>query len=275
MPARLRQALADALVLDHPDAPWQPPEQLPPENDIRLGITLLERQVGGCDRAHAAYCVAKMMAAFNERMTKAESDLRTSVWFEACGDVPNDLWSAGTIELIRAWKRDEHFGRVPEPSDMRAVVEDRLRRRSTDLQRCRVMLARMNTQKAPVPKQQAPHREQPIPRLKRILAEQRDDMTVSDSDRLFNCANTERALAFQERRLMEPWAQQFFDDRVAAAGGPPRDSVGRQASIAAQRSSPSAKRLAELAAAKREGRPLPEYRGDVAENFDIPEVNHG
>jgi hypothetical protein len=45
---------------------------------------------------------------------------------------------------------------------------------------------------------------------------------------------------------------------------PDRDSLGHQAKVAVDRSSPTNRRLAELAAAKREGRPAAEYR-------DVPE----
>ena len=39
-------------MLDHPDAPWQPPEVLPPVQDLRFGLSLLERQTAGVDRKH-------------------------------------------------------------------------------------------------------------------------------------------------------------------------------------------------------------------------------
>lgn len=168
MPASLKRALADALVLDHPDAPWRPPEQLPPSADLRRGVAILEQQLAGVDRKHAAWCIGKLASGFNERLTRDEASLRVEVWLEACGDLPADLWSAATVDLLRSWKRDDHFGRVPEPSDFRGAVQDRLARRALDLQRAKAMLAKAN---APERKADLPVREQPIPRLKRILEE--------------------------------------------------------------------------------------------------------
>ena len=183
--------------------------------DLRFGLSLLERQTAGVDRKHAAYCVGKLVSGFNERMTKDEGALRTEVWMEACGDIPADLWSAATVDLLRGWRRDDHYGRVPEPSDFRAAVQTRLARRLTDLQRCRAMLAKVN---APTePKSAGPIRVPEPVRLQRILEQQRI-ADVPDADRAFNMANTERALAFIERRPMVLWAQQFFDERAARDG---------------------------------------------------------
>lgn len=277
----MRRALADALVLDHPDAPWRPPEQLPPAADIRRAVAVLEAQLTGTDRKHASYCVGKLIAGFNERMTKAEADLRTETWFDACGDIPNDLWSAGTIDLLRSWKRDDHYGRVPDPSDFRAIVHDRLARRALELHRARTMLAKANEPEAR--KTDGPIREQPVARLRRILREQ-SEADVLDTDRLFNMANTERALAMLERRSMVDWAQQFFDDRVAAESGRARDSIGSHARTIASRGSLTGQRTAELAAARREGRaPKPWQAAEaVYQNTDeppppdhIPEIGHG
>lgn len=254
-------------MLDHPDAPWQPPVELPHAADLRRGVTVLEGQLRRSDKKHAAYCLSKLFAGFNEKLTAGEIDSRVDVWWETCSGVPGDLWAAGVMELLRTWRRDAHYGRLPDPADLLDVVKARLEKRQTDLQRTQAMLRRANAEAAP--KEDAPRREAPIPRLKRILAEQRDDMTVSDADRLFNMSNTERALAFAERRLMADWAQQFFDDRVAASGGRPRDSVGSQAAALAQRSSPTAQRLAELAHAKHTGTTAPDRF--APEHRDIPE----
>lgn len=201
---------------------------------------------------HVLFCTGKLITGFNERMTKDEAKARARVWMESCGDIPTDLWSSATVDLLRSWKRDDHYGRVPEPSDFRAAVHDRLQRRAIELQRAKAMLAKAN--EPTVRKEDAPIRESNVARLKRVLREQQD-ADVPEADRLFNMANTERALAFAEKRPMEHWAQQFFDDRVAKEGGRARESIGHQAGIVASRNSPTNRRLAELAAAKRQGRP--------------------
>ncbi len=256
MPTSVERALADALALDHPDAPWTPPTKLPGLGDLRSAMSTLNLECAQATAKHVTWCLAKLMMAFepNVKSSAEETKLRAAVWLESCGDLGDALWSKATLEAIRSTKW------MPKPSEFRAFVATELADRAKKLERCRVMLASASS--AAAPKSDAPIREAPIKRLKRILAEQRADPTVSDSDRLFNMANTERALALQERRLMEPWAEQFFDDRVAAEGGRPRNSLGHQASVAVNRSSPTSRRLAEIAAAKHEGREPKPWRAD-------------
>lgn len=246
-------------MLDHPDAPWRPPERLPPTPDLRRGVALLEQQLGRCDRKHAAFCVGKLVSAFNERLTKDEASLRVEVWLEACGDIPADLWSAATIDLLRSWKRDEHYGRTPEPSDFRAAVEERLARRSTDLQRARSMLASANAAATRAAEPELPARAK-APTFAEILEEQRNRPGITDEQRLHVMAHTERSRAYTERTPMAGWAWEYFDRQR----GSDRASAGAAMRTVVARSSPTGKRLAELARARREGVPPPEHR-------DVPE----
>lgn len=237
--------------------------ELPHPADLRRGVALLEQQLQRVDKKHAAYCLAKLYAGYNERMTAGEIAAKVDIWVEVCAEIPNDLWAAGVMDLLRTWRRDDHFGRIPEPADLLDIVKGRLEKRQINLQRTKAMLAQAN---APVQDQQqdvatkwlGPKAK--VKQLRAILEQQRNAPDVPGEDRLFNMANTERSLALYERRPMEPWAEQFFDDRVA----PARDSLGRQAKVAVDRSSPTNRRAAELAQAKR-----------TPEHFDIPEVSHG
>jgi hypothetical protein len=242
LPASLRQALADALVLDHPDAPWQPPAVLPPAVDLRAGIAILEAQTRPVDRRHAAHCIAKLLSGFNERLTKEEAELRLEVWLEACGHVPNDLWSSATIELLQGWQRDKHYGRVPEASDLLAAVKARLDRRLRDLERCRIMLRSTSATAVTGPK--------PLPRgLDRLRH------TRAIYERLGRTADVARI------------------DREIAGERPerptePLDLARTERQPFQPPDTPTARRLAELAAAKRTGKPAPEQR-------DVPEQRHG
>lgn len=171
-------------------------------------------------------------------------------FLDACGHFPDDLWTWGTTELLKTCTFR------PSPAEMVKLVDPRYGERQRMAQRCALML----DAPAPPKTQASSVNYVAIDRLKLILEEQRTAEGVSDEHRLFNMANTERALALQERRLMEPWAEKFFEDRLPKNAG----SIGQAAKVAVDRSSPTSKRLAELAAAKREGRPAAEYR-DVAE----------
>lgn len=245
----LKQALADLDAGDHPDvAGGLPlPRITPTTADLRVGVAILEQQLQPVGREHAAFCIAKLITGFNDRLTKDEAKLRVEVWLEACGDLPADLWSKATVELLRTWKRDDHFGRTPEPSDFRATVDDLAKRRATDLQRARAMLAKANE-----PDQAKPAGPIAVPnkvRLKRILEEQREAPYPDEAMRTHDMAHTERALAFEERRPMVAWAHAWFDERV------PKNAVAHTANVLAQRSSATSKRLAELAAESRKPAP--------------------
>lgn len=230
MPLSLRQALADALVLDHPDAPWQPPEALPHPADLRRGVALLEEQLRRADKKHAAYCLAKLYAGFNERLTAGEIDAKVDIWIEVCAAIPNDLWADGVMELLRSWRRDAHFGRIPEPADLLDIVKVRLDKRLLDLKRTKAMLARANepaADQAPV-KWLSPNAQ--AKRLREVLEEQRNRDGLTDAERLHVMAHTERSLAMYEKRLMSPWAEEFFQARIK-----PSDSIGQLVKAAVER----------------------------------------
>ena len=223
LPASLRAALADALVLGHPDAPWQPPAALPHPSDLRRGIGIIEAQLHPVDRKHAAFCLAKLASGFNERLTKEEAHLRLEVWLETCGDIPTDLWSSATVDLLRSWKRDDHYGRVPEAADLRARAQDQMARRSIELQRCKAML-RATENPADKPGAGPIHVPERV-RLKRIR-----DEWLSRTEHpyyLTNAANTERCLALEEKRPMERWAREHFDAKETERNR--SGSVGAQA----------------------------------------------
>ncbi len=209
----------------HPDVGTLPLTcAAPTTDDLRRGVASLEGQLRTADYDHIVFCVAKLISGFNERLTKDEAKARARLWQEVISDVPKDLWSAGTMELLRSWKRDEHYGRVPEASDLLACIESEMSRRRTALQHCKAGLSQANGPEA----KPGPIRVPEKVRLKRILEEQRTQGGVSGESRLFNMANTERALAMAEKRFMAPWALQFFNDKVAAEGGR-EESIGQRA----------------------------------------------
>lgn len=242
--------------------PWTPPPRLPSAGELRQAIEILT--VAPTRREHAAFCISKLALAFGEgKLSKEVTMARAEVWLEACGDLGDDLWSKATMALIRSWRRDEHYGRVPEPADFRAAMKLDLEERAKKLDRCRRMLGATQSDQ---PKTPAPKFVPAAERLRKLLAEQRADTSIPDAHRLFNAANTERALALHEGRAMEPWAADFFNAREPARGQVAtvaravlRDTVRANESAAI---GPSAQRCAELA---RERRMQPPVHDDIPE----------
>jgi hypothetical protein len=207
LPASLKQALADPFAWgNHPDVPWRLPETLPPAADIRRGVEILEGQLRPVDRKHAAYCLSKLLVGFNERKTADESKLLLEVWLETNGDLPNDLWSTATVELLRSWQRDKHYGRIPEASDLRACAEREICDRKTRLRRAQEMLE-VVTEK---PKAATFVREPEDVRLRTM----RD--SLKRIGKLPRAAVYERELAVLEGREPETWVFQHHAEQPQA-----------------------------------------------------------
>ncbi|CAB4167502.1 hypothetical protein UFOVP860_24 [uncultured Caudovirales phage] len=202
MPASLKQVLADPFAFgDHPDVQWRVPEKLPPTQDLALGINILEAQLQRVDRKHAAFCLSKILVGFNERKTGDEAKLLLEVWLEANGDLPNDLWSAGVLELLQTHK----FG-MPKPVHLREAVAARLTERTTKLTRARAMLAKAGQAEKP----------------QEFVKDRQDvrDRTLRDSllriGKTDRAAAYERSIAVREGREPEDWARAAVVHRPSA-----------------------------------------------------------
>ncbi len=108
---------------------------MPPIADLRMAKTSLEVQTRSVDQKHAAYCLAKLATAFNTKWPKEEVAAQLAVWMEANGDLPNDLWSSATIDLIQ-----HHVYGMPKPVHLRASVEAILNTRKAKLRRVLAMI---------------------------------------------------------------------------------------------------------------------------------------
>lgn len=155
---------------------------------MAAGIAILEGALRPVDRAHAATCLQKLAVGFNMAQTAAEARLRLEVWLEANGDLPGDLWTLGTVELLRTYK----FG-MPKPPHLREVIDSELSARQADLRRAKEMLEHAASAAKP-------ERE---PREVRLR-------TMRDSFRkygdILKAAHYEKTLAKLEGREVEGWA---------------------------------------------------------------------
>lgn len=240
LPNSVERALADSLSLEHPDVPWAPPEVPPPTADLRAALQILEAQMAPATPKHVAWCLAKLMMAFepSTKLGPDETKLRAAVWLEACGDLGDALWSKATMAAIQSSKW------MPKPAEFRALVDKQLAERAKRLQRCRAMLDGSRPA-APV--------EQPIPtRIGRLMH------TRSIYERMGRTMDVERL----DREI----AREQGNSPTCA--NPQINPEAGKATTAREpfkpADTPTNRRLAELAEARRTGKPAPEHR-DIAE----------
>lgn len=209
----------------------------PSETDLRRAVLVLERQLQPASYDHIVYCVAKLITGFNERLTKDEAKTRARLWREVVGEIPGDLWSTATIELLQTWRRDEHYGRVPEAADVLDRISAKLAKRRQDLDRCK------GRQKATP----APAVEQPIPtRLGRL------QHTRSIYERMGRTMDVERI----DREIAAEQGLTAASGKTAADYSDPMPPAERPPYV--REDTPTNRRAAELAEARRTGKPAPE-----------------
>ncbi len=208
MPNSVERALADALSLEHADVPWSLPPSLPSKRELETAVEILT--VPPTTPKHAAFCLAKLMLAFDAgtKLTPEETKLRAATWLETNADLGDALWSEATLILLRSWKRDEHYGRAPEPSDLRAAVDAKLTDRAKKFARCKAMLRALDGGKSDKPA------EQPLATRAERLAHTRD--TWKRLGNTARAAKAERELAKEVGREPEDWARAAFVDAPAA-----------------------------------------------------------
>ena len=237
MPNSVERALADSLSLEHPDVPWQLPAALPVLSDLRAGIAILEAQAAPVSQKHAAWCLAKLVMAFepNTKLTAEETRLRLAVWIEANGDLGDALWSEATLAAIQGSKW------MPKPGEFRALVEVKLAARAKRMKRCQAMMAAHG--------QGTVEAEKPIEtRLGRL---EHTRAIYQRMGRRFDVDRIDREIAKETGQPVPPLAIDLPEVQERPPFVPD--------------TSPSARRCAQLAAARHAGKPVPEHR-------DVPEV---
>lgn len=222
--------------------PWTPPAVPPATSDLRAALQILEAQSAPATPKHVAWCLAKLMMAFEPatKLSGEETRLRAAVWLEACGDLGDALWSQATLAAIQSSKW------MPKPAEFRALVERQLTERAKRLQRCRAMLD--GTREPPKPA------EVPIPTRLGRLEHLRS--TYASFGRTADVERIQREIAIEKGDLVR--------QERALADAPDR-LTERQPFQPAD--TPQNRRLRELAEARRGGRPAPAPEPDA-----IPEA---
>jgi hypothetical protein len=200
LPSSVERALADALSLEHPDVAWTPPPSMPSAADLKRAIEVLA--IPPAEPKHMAWCLAKLTVAFEAggKLSAEETKLRAAIWAETNADLGNELWSEATMAALRSLKW------MPKPSEFRTLVDHKLAERSKRLYRCEQMLAALRATNKPKPA--ATTLLRPEEQL-RALRKERDEKRAAGE--MHGAAWCERSLALRERRLIEQWARDYFD----------------------------------------------------------------
>jgi hypothetical protein len=226
---RLPAWLTSILDADHPDIPWAVPARLPTLADLRGAIGKCDAITEGrATPAFAKQCLGKLLVAFepNTKLSADDMRMRAAVWLEACGDMNDALWNEATLEAIKALKW------MPKPAEFRALVEPRIEMATRHRNRLRAMLEAHGKPSTAKPFVPAP--------LDVRLRGMRD--SYRNIGRTDKAAAYERELARHEKREPEAWATAIIPEATQAQ--PERPPFVPE-------TSPSAKRCAELARARR------------------------
>jgi hypothetical protein len=252
LPESLRRLLADPLSLEGDPAPamWQAPDVPPESSTLRAARHELERALQPAARGHMEWCVNKLFVLPTRAGTAQEAAFQADNFIDACGHFPDDLWTAATLKLLQTKKFR------PVPAEMVEVIGHDFTERQRMLERIRVMLQGKPALPAPAQGQQ---KFVPLTVKLRELRKERD--AKGDAGELFAAAWCERSLALQEKRPIEQWARDFFDQHGWS-------SARSQSAIDSSKSAYRALQKAGLAGRS----PAPE-RPDDADSLDMGAVD--
>lgn len=248
VPESIRRLLADPFRMEgEPMLSWTAPTKLPADCTVQMLRDFVDRIGASLKPAPADTIQACIKALAHGTAHKAATtkdwQYQTKLYARTLDDIPSDVWFEVTKELLKTY---EWF---PGTAAIAKRAEPILVERRKQLDRARATLAAFTDPQrqiaAPVKPKADPDAERD--RLRELLAEQQA-ADVTDDVRLFNTAQTERALALIERRPIAEWAARFFEERGAARGSAGLISVGRAASavVPTRQISPTPKSAAAL-----------------------------
>jgi hypothetical protein len=192
------------------------PAVLPAAADLKEGLRVLEELNKPADQRHIDYCLAKLITGFQAAWDKPTVTAQRAIWIEVNGELPHDLWSLGTIELLKTHK----FG-MPKPVHLREKVGAMFEARTTMLKRIRAMMVAAGPKSVAV---------EPYPVRLRHMVE-----TGLKRGRMQMAITAELKLAALENRAPADWVKQPIpppprDDDLGALPAPP-DSPAMQARL--------------------------------------------
>ena len=215
----LRRLLADPFNLEGHPAPakWQAPHVPPEFSKLRAAQQELEHTLQAGTPAHVAWCIRKLFALPARGVSAEAAAFQADNFLDAAEHYPDDLWTWGTKELLRA----KTFR--PAPAELVEIVEPKFAERQRMVERIKVMLE--GKKALPAPASDGRQKFLPPAELLRELRKERDAKRAAGD--LFSAAWCERSLALREKRTIEPWARDFFDQH----GWAPSRSAEAQSTI--------------------------------------------
>ena len=239
----MRRLLADTFSLGADIAPWEAPAVPPESSLLRAAKAELERTLAPSTPAHSRWCIDKLFALPSRNGTAEAAAYLAEGFLDACSGYPDDLWTWTTTELLRTKKFR------PSPAEFVELAEPKRAERRRMLERVRQML---DGTKPALPRKPA---EQPIPT--RIGRLEHLRTTYARLGRQADVERIEREIARERGDVDVGNPTSAPDLGIPAAHRPPFVPAD----------TPQARRLRELAEAKRAGRPTPE-----PEPAEIPEA---
>lgn len=199
--------LADPYSLGDVVPAWQPPEVPPETSRLRAAALELELGLQPATPGHMQWCVNKLFVLPTRDVSTVTAAFAADNFIDACGHFPDDLWSAGTIELLQS----KTFR--PSPAELVAAIGPKYRERQRMLERVKIMLGGRASEDPNKPFEPEP--------LESRLRQLRDSLRkIGQHGR---AAPYERGLAKMENRAPEDWS-------LASHGVEKRDMAAREPS---------------------------------------------
>ncbi len=215
----------------------------PDRREVQAAVDSLRALLTKAPNGHIGFWVTTMANSMAMRQGQTSTMAsRTDGWLLACGELPTDLWTSGCTELLRT----KTF--MPSPGELMAIVGRKFEERRRMLKRAEWLLGEGD------PKKPKPFVQEPLTvRLRTIR-----DAWRRRGDHA-RAASTERELAVEEGRDVEAWAQVV--ERRPTLSETAHEALRAYDPEMAIKVSPTARRCAELAAARRasELEPVDEY----------------
>lgn len=141
----MRRLLADPYATGDELPPWSPPARVPEERALTEAVRELERGLRPAAPEHMRRCVHKLFVLPTAGSDRTSAALMADNFIDACGHLPNDLWSAATLELLQT----KSFR--PTPAELLRAVDRAFAERRRMLARARAMLSSARTEPPFVP----------------------------------------------------------------------------------------------------------------------------
>lgn len=191
LPESVRRLLADPYSLGDDVPPWNPPAVPPDSSSLRAAAVQLQQGLLPASPGHMQWCLNKLFVLPTREGTAVKAAFQADNFIDACGHFPDDLWTAGTLELLQTMTFR------PSPAELFKTVSAKHAERQRMIERVKVMLGGKAAERPAV---FVPDSREVILRTTLKWARKRGDAAKA--------ARYERELAQLENREPEAWASE-------------------------------------------------------------------